>query len=130
MNDCIFCKIIKGDIPSKTIYENETIKVFMDVNPINDGHLLVVPKKHFTNLFDLDNDTIDEIINFVRGIYPELKEKIDCEGLTLVQNNELGQEVKHFHLHLIPRYDGDKSIEMKPNKNQGNSDDIYKKLVD
>ena len=130
MNDCIFCKIIKGDIPSKTVYENETIKVFMDVNPINDGHLLVVPKKHFTNLFDLDNDTIDEILTYVRSIYPELKERLGCDGLTLVQNNEQGQEVKHFHLHLIPRYDGDKSIEMKPNENQGASDDIYKKLVD
>ena len=108
MKDCIFCKIINNELPSKTLYEDDIIKVIMKINPNTNGHLLVLPKKHLVNLMDTDNETITHMLNVVREkLYPMLKEKINCEGLTLAQNNELGQEIKHYHLHLIPRYQND-----------------------
>ena len=108
MKDCIFCKIINNELPSKTLYEDDIIKVIMNINPNTNGHLLVLPKKHLVNLMDTDNETINHMLNVVREkLYPMLKEKLNCEGLTLAQNNELGQEIKHYHLHLIPRYQND-----------------------
>lgn len=108
MENCIFCKIINGEIPSKTIYEDEIIKIIMNINPNTNGHLLVIPKKHVENLMDTDNETITHALDIVRNnIYPRLKEKLDAKGLTLAQNNEYGQEIKHYHLHLIPRYEND-----------------------
>lgn len=108
MNDCIFCKIIKGEIPSKTIYEDEKVKIFMNINPSTDGHLLVVPKEHLVTLMDVSNELISYALDIVReNIYPLLKERLHCEGLTLAQNNDLGQEIKHYHIHLIPRYPED-----------------------
>lgn len=108
MENCLFCKIINGEIPSKTIYEDNIVKVFMDISPSTNGHLLVVPKKHIVNILDMDNETLTYMINIIREkLYPLLKEKLNCEGLTIAQNNELGQEIKHFHIHLIPRYPND-----------------------
>lgn len=129
MNDCIFCKIIKGEIPSKTIHEDENIKVMLDINPKTNGHLLVLPKKHYENLFDLDNDVLLKIVSYVKEVYPILKEKLNCTGLTLAQNNEYGQEVKHFHLHLVPRYEGD-NIDLNTYEKLEDIEEIYNKLMD
>ncbi len=126
--DCLFCKIISGDIPSNTIYEDEIVKVFLDINPISNGHCLIVPKKHYTNIEDIDLETLKYINEVAKKIYKKLKEKLNCEGLTLVQNNGLGQEVKHYHLHLVPRYTNDE-IMMNPNKELLESiEDVMKKL--
>ena len=125
MNDCIFCKIINNELPSKTIYEDELIKIIMNINPATDGHLLVIPKKHLVNLWDTDNDTITHSLDVVREkIYPLLKEKLNCEGLTLAQNNELGQEIKHYHIHLIPRYQND-DADYKYSKDIKDIEEIY-----
>lgn len=102
--DCIFCKIVNGDIPSYTIYEDDLVKAFLDVNPDINGHLLIIPKKHYKDLFDIDEKTLMHIFETAKKINPILKEKLNTEGLTLVQNNGLLQEVKHFHLHLKPQY--------------------------
>jgi histidine triad (HIT) family protein len=104
MNDCIFCKIIKGEVPSYTIYENDNIKVFMDISPIAKGHSLVIPKKHYTDLMDIDTEILREMDEVIKELYPKFKEKLGAEGLTRMQNNGLGQDVKHYHMHLIPRY--------------------------
>lgn len=129
MDNCIFCKIINGEIPSYTIYENDKLKVFMDINPIAKGHLLVIPKKHYENLLDIDNETLSDIDNVTRKIYPTLKDKLGCEGLTRMQNNELGQEVKHFHMHLVPRYKND-CLEPKINEDaKKNVEETYTKLI-
>lgn len=126
--DCLFCKIISGDIPSNTIYEDEIVKVFLDINPTSNGHCLIVPKKHYTNIEDIDLETLKYINEVAKKIYKKLKEKLNCEGLTLVQNNGLGQEVKHYHLHLVPRYTNDEII-MNPNKELLESiEDVMKKL--
>ncbi len=126
--DCLFCKIISGDIPSNTIYEDEIVKVFLDINPTSNGHCLIVPKKHYTNIEDIDLETLKYINEVAKKIYKKLKEKLNCEGLTLVQNNGLGQEVKHYHLHLVPRYTNDE-IMMNSNKEILESiEDVMKKL--
>ena len=113
MSDCIFCKIVKGEIPSYTVYEDDIIKVFLDIEPCTKGHLLIIPKKHFTNFFDIDKEIIDHSIDIIKEkLYPLVKEKLNCDGLTISQNNDYGQEVKHYHIHMIPRYvnDEDKHI--------------------
>ena len=105
--DCLFCKIIEGSIPSKTIYEDELVKVFLDINPNTNGHCLIIPKKHIVTVKEVDSILTTHILEVEKKIYDLLKEKLNIKGLTIVQNNELGQEVKHYHVHLIPRYEDD-----------------------
>lgn len=107
MENCIFCKIIKGEIPSMTIYEDDIVKVFLDINPTTNGDTLIVPKKHIENMLDLDDKTLSHIHKISKDIYSVLKEKLNIDGLTIVQNNFYGQEIKHYHVHLIPRYKND-----------------------
>lgn len=128
MNDCLFCKIVKGEIPSYTVYEDEKVKVFLDINPNNDGHLLVIPKEHKTNLYEMDDETLLYMLNVIRTkLATLLKDKSAIDGLTISQNNDYGQEVKHFHIHVIPRYKNDKF----PLKSDcSNVEEIYHKLVD
>lgn len=104
----IFCQIIKGEIKSYTIYEDEIIKVIMDVNPKTNGHSLIIPKKHYRDLFDIDDEVLRHIMIKSREISKLLMEKLGCDGITLEENNGIIQEVKHFHLHLIPRYEKDR----------------------
>lgn len=100
----IFCKIINGEVPSYTLYEDDIVKVFLDVNPDMNGHTLIIPKKHYLNLYDIDNDTLIHIMEIARKIGKILDKKLNSNGLTLVQNNGEIQEVKHYHLHLRPQY--------------------------
>ena len=108
--DCIFCKINDGSIPSFTIYENEVLRVFLDINPDTNGHLLIIPKKHYKDLMEIDNDTLVSIMNTAREMKKLLEEKLNIDGLTLIQNNGDVQEVKHFHLHLKPYYNNNQEI--------------------
>ena len=127
-DDCIFCKINKGEIPSYTIYEDDDFRAFLDINPITNGHTLLVPKKHYDNMFALEEDMIPKIYKATNKINDLLKEKLDIEGLTLIQNNGLGQDVKHYHLHLVPRYAHDE-IEYKSNKKQLiEVEDVYNQI--
>jgi len=108
MENCIFCKIVKGEIPSYKVYENEKVLVILDINPANEGHLLVIPKKHFENIFDIEEDYLVEVIKVAKKLAMLF---IEYDGLNLLQNNkeQAGQVVKHFHLHLIPRVKGDEN---------------------
>ena len=108
MKDCLFCKIINNEIPSSTIYEDDLIKVFLDINPTTNGHMLIIPKKHHVNVMDIDENIVSHALKVIKEkLYPMLKKNLGCDGLTIVQNNEYGQEVKHYHIHLIPRYQDD-----------------------
>ena len=102
MKDCIFCKIANGEIPSKTIYEDDIVKVYLDINPISTGHTLIIPKKHFKDLDDIDFETINYMMETAKKIKKLLEEKLGAKGIKLVQNNGVFQDVKHYHLHLIP----------------------------
>lgn len=126
--DCVFCKIINEEIPSYTVYEDEIVKVFLDINPNTNGHMLIVPKKHYVNILDLDEEVRNHIFKIQKKMYELVKNKIGADGITFAQNNELGQDVKHYHMHLIPRYnnDGWKNIYNKNNIN--NIEEIYDKL--
>ena len=108
-NDCIFCKIAAGEIPSKTIYEDDLFRVILDLGPATKGHALILPKDHADNLFELPDDTAGKVLVLAKKLATQMKEKLDCDGLNLVQNNgeEAGQTVKHFHMHMIPRYKND-----------------------
>ena len=115
----IFCKIINGEIPSYKLYEDDKVLVFLDVNPNHNGHTLIVPKKHYENFFDIDDDTLHYILKVAKDISSLLKEKLNYDGISLAQNNGLGQEVKHFHLHLIPRYNNETKLSVE---------EVYNKL--
>lgn len=107
--DCIFCKIAKGDIPSATIYETSDFKVILDVAPANRGHALIITKEHFDNIFQMDAETAAKLFSLATVVARAIKEETNCDGLNVVQNNGevAGQTVNHFHLHLIPRFKGD-----------------------
>ncbi len=102
--DCIFCKISNGDIPSYTVYENDYVRCFLDINPVANGHTLVVPKKHFLDNEDITSEYIVEVQKASKVVMSLLKEKLSPDGIRLVQNNGSLQEVKHYHLHIIPSY--------------------------
>ena len=125
--DCIFCKINNKEIPSYTVYEDELVRVMMDINPVTNGHLLIIPKLHYTNLEDIPLETLSHIQKIAKEMFKLLKEKLNIDGLTLCQNNEYGQEVKHYHLHLIPRYKGD-NVRMFTNLKKDNIKEIYEKI--
>ena len=128
-DDCIFCKINKKEIPSYTIYEDDLFRAFLDINPITNGHVLLVPKKHYDNMFELDNELVTKIYEVAKKINDIFKEKLDCEGFTLIQNNGLGQDVKHYHLHLIPRYPHDDVKYLSNEKQLVDVEDVYNQLT-
>ncbi|EGG81808.1 hypothetical protein HMPREF9477_01510 [Lachnospiraceae bacterium 2_1_46FAA] len=108
-NNCIFCKIANGEIPSATIYEDEDFRVILDLSPASKGHALILPKEHYANLFELDDEKAGKVLVVAKKVITKMKEILNCDGYNLVQNNgeAAGQTVNHFHLHLIPRYEGD-----------------------
>lgn len=105
MNECIFCKIINGEIPSYTIYEDNELKVFLDINPFKTGHMLIVPKKHITDYFEIDDKTLSTIMNKARDLKPLIYDKLHADGIKLVNNYGCEQAVKHYHMHVIPCYE-------------------------
>ena len=105
--DCLFCKIINGEIPSDIVYEDDLVKVFLDIRPTTNGDSLVVPKKHFKDFRELDNETLTHMYDVIKKLYPIYQERLHCEGLTICHNTDFGQEIKHFHIHFIPRYKDD-----------------------
>ena len=127
--DCLFCKIIEGSIPSKTIYEDELVKVFLDINPNTNGHCLIIPKKHIVTVKEVDSILTTQILEVEKKIYDLLKEKLNIKGLTIVQNNELGQEVKHYHVHLIPRYEDDNWNINFNQESLKDTDEIYQEIM-
>ncbi len=116
-DDCIFCKIANGEIPSKTLYEDEDFRVILDLSPATRGHALILPKDHAANLLELPDETAGKVLVLAKKIAGRMKDKLHCDGLNLVQNNgeTAGQTVMHFHLHVIPRYEADgQNINWKP----------------
>lgn len=107
--DCIFCKIANGEIPSKTLYEDADFRVILDLGPATRGHALILPKVHAENLYDLPEEVAAKVLPVAKRISTNMKEKLNCDGLNLVQNNgeTAGQTVMHFHMHVIPRYKDD-----------------------
>ncbi|HBB64552.1 MAG: HIT-family protein, Hit-like protein involved in cell-cycle regulation [candidate division WS6 bacterium GW2011_GWC1_33_20] len=107
MDDCIFCKIANGNILAKKIYENEYVYAFLDASPKGKGHTLVIPKAHFENIYDVNEKVLCDIYTVVKKLSIHLKKKLNCGGITIVQNNEEigGQSVFHLHVHILPKYE-------------------------
>jgi len=118
-NDCIFCKIANGEIPSSTIYEDEDFRVILDLGPASKGHALILPKNHYKDVCELDSETAAKILPLAGKIGAAMKKGLGCAAFNLVQNNgrEAGQTVFHFHMHIIPRYsDGPAMVTWEPGK--------------
>ena len=118
--DCIFCKIIAGDIPSYKVYEDDKIVAFLDINPYAPGHTLIVPKEHTLDVTTISLDMLSYIMERARDIAKDVTSKLGAPGFTLIQNNGFVQEVKHFHLHVIPKYKEARDM---------NIEDVYKKIT-
>ena len=105
-DDCIFCKIANGEIPSATVYEDSVCRVILDVNPANKGHALIIPKEHFDNIYSIDAETAAKIFTIATEVAKAQKAELNPDGLNILQNNgeAAGQTVFHFHMHLVPRY--------------------------
>ena len=108
-DNCIFCKLAGGDIPTSTLYEDDRFRIILDAGPATKGHALILPKQHYANLFEIDEETLKDLIVLGKKLAVVMKERLGCDGVNLVQNNGTvaGQTVFHFHLHVIPRYEGD-----------------------
>lgn len=109
MDSCIFCKIANGEIPSKTLYEDEDFRVILDLGPATKGHALILPKRHSANLYELPDETAAKVMVLAKKMAAKMTERLQCDGFNIVQNNgeTAGQTVMHYHLHLIPRYQDD-----------------------
>jgi histidine triad (HIT) family protein len=107
--ECIFCKIIKGEIPSYKLYEDDVFIAILDIRPVHFGHSLLIPKKHFVNIYDTPQDIGEKIYPVLTKLSIAIKKATNCDGLNVIQNNEEagGQEVFHSHIHIIPRFKND-----------------------
>ena len=109
LDNCIFCKIAAGEIPSTTIYEDDDFRVILDIEPASKGHALILPKEHFANLYELDDALAAKALVVAKKVITQMTEVLGCDGYNVLQNNgtAAGQTVFHFHMHLIPRYKED-----------------------
>ena len=115
--NCIFCKIANGEIPSRRLYEDDDFRVIMDLAPATKGHSLILPKDHYKNVYEIADDTAAKVLPLAKKMATLMTEKLGADGFNIVQNNNevAGQTVFHFHVHLIPRYNDDnQSLVMKP----------------
>jgi len=105
-NDCVFCAIAAGEIPSFKVYEDDLVLAYLDINPFSKGHTLVIPKAHSTGLLDTDEATLAAVIARVKKVAAHLKAALPCDGFNILQNNgaAAGQTVMHLHFHIVPRY--------------------------
>ncbi len=118
-DDCIFCKIAAGQIPSATLYEDGDFRVILDLGPAARGHALILPKEHFADLSEINDETAEKVLPLAKKMSAAMTKALGCAGMNLVQNNgeAAGQTVRHFHMHIIPRYEnGPKMVEWEPGK--------------
>ena len=131
---CIFCKIANGEIPSKSIYEDEEFRVILDLGPAAKGHALILPKDHYANLFELPEETAGKVMALAKKLGSQMVDRLHADGFNLVQNNgeTAGQTVFHFHMHMIPRYqDDNQKIGWVPGKpTEEELQEIQKQIMD
>ncbi|MDE6129250.1 MAG: HIT family protein [Lachnospiraceae bacterium] len=132
--DCIFCKIAGGEIPSKTLYEDGQFRVILDLAPAAKGHALVIPKEHYANLYEIPQETAAGVMKLAKTMAEKMTEKLGADGFNLLQNNgeAAGQSVMHFHMHLIPRYkgDGQQLFHEQPTASQDELEEIKRQITE
>jgi histidine triad (HIT) family protein len=123
MSNCIFCKIIDGEISSEKIYEDERVYAFLDISPKSKGHTLIIPKKHFENIYDVEEEYLCEILKVTKKLSIRVREKLNPDGIKICQNNgeAAGQTVFHIHFHIIPKYENEQEYDI---------DEVYDILKD
>ena len=114
MSDCIFCQIVSGQIPSSKVYEDEEVLAFLDITQVTKGHTLVIPKKHYRNMLEMDAESASSLFARVPKIAQQLQEKLGAAGVNIINNNEeaAGQTVFHTHVHLLPRFDATDGLKL------------------
>ena len=131
MTDCLFCKIVAGEIPAARVYEDEGVLAFLDINPVSPGHTLVIPKKHFPNLYGTPDEVISKIFVVAKKIALGIKTAMNTDGTNLQTNNDpaAGQVIPHTHIHIIPRYEKD-GLKLWPQKEypEGEKDKVAGKI--
>ncbi len=109
MNDCLFCKIIAGEIPATKVFEDDSFIAILDINPVHPGHTLLVPKTHSRNVLKMERETLSSLGGHIAQLSKAVKKATNADGINVIMNNEpaAGQIVFHTHIHIIPRFDGD-----------------------
>ena len=136
MNDenCIFCKLANGDIPTATVYEDEYLRAIMDAAPANKGHIIILPKSHAANIYELEDEYVSRAFVLAKKLAVVLKKLTGCDGVNILQNNgeAAGQTVFHFHVHVIPRFKNDDcTIVWKPTSYEdGEASEVAKKIAE
>lgn len=132
MNDCLFCKIIKGEIPSRKVYEDKNVYAFLDISPVNEGHTLVMPQKHYETILDAPSEVLCNLITVIRKIVPSILQAVKSESFNLQVNSgkTAGQIIPHLHFHIIPRFpdDGHHLFQQK-NYQEGEIENIQKIIL-
>ncbi|MDY5704607.1 MAG: HIT family protein [Lachnospiraceae bacterium] len=130
--NCIFCKLANGDIPTNTIYEDEDFRVILDADPASKGHALILPKQHYKNIYDLDPEVAKKLFPLAQKLAIHMTEVLHCDGFNILQNNNevAGQTVFHFHLHLIPRYENQINKNLLEFSHCGMNEEEIKKVCD
>lgn len=133
MNDCLFCKIITGEIPSTKVYEDETVLAFLDIHPVNIGHTLVIPKTHYTSLYETPDEILAHIIAVAKKLSIAIKGALTADGINIEMNNDApaGQVIFHTHIHIIPRFSGDGFTHWHGARgyNKGEADEVALKIT-
>lgn len=131
-NNCIFCKLASGEIGSNTIYEDEMFRVILDAAPASKGHALIIPKEHYADLYEIDEEVAGLAMRLAKKLAAHMTDVLKCDGFNLVQNNGevAGQTVFHFHLHLIPRYAGMKNDDILRWSHETFSESEMKEICD
>jgi histidine triad (HIT) family protein len=137
-DDCVFCGIVAGDIPGRTVYEDEDVLAFLDANPLAPGHTLVIPKAHHERLNDLDDGLAGSVLGTLNALVPVVEDAVDAPATTVAFNNgpEAGQEVPHVHGHIVPRFEGDGGGPIhtaagdRPDLSEDELDDIAERIRD
>lgn len=131
MENCIFCKIIAGEIPSTTVYEDEDFKAILDINPAARGHVVILPKRHAANIYEIPDEDAAKILPVAKKIATALRDAFDCDGVNILQNNgeAAGQTVFHLHVHVIPRFaDDDVRIKWTQGVTPGDMEEIAEEI--
>lgn len=132
--NCIFCKLANGDIPTATVYEDEYLRAIMDAAPANKGHIIILPKSHAADIYALDDEYVSRAFVLAKKLAVALKKLTGCDGVNILQNNgeAAGQTIFHFHVHVIPRFkDDDCTIVWKPTSYEdGEASEVAKKIAE
>jgi histidine triad (HIT) family protein len=107
---CIFCKIVRKQAPASIIYEDETVIVFLDIRPLNIGHTLVIPKKHYVDIFDIPENQLSQVHKVAKRVSVAVKKATNADGISIIQQNgkAAAQDIFHLHVHVVPRFEGQK----------------------